>query len=238
MREIYERLYRGTTKSYYILLSKYLDNNKKKFILTANPEMFSIAKNSSVIKDAILDKNNDVVTDGIAIKQTAKFYKIKVPERITGIDLATKLLELGNQKKKTIYLFGAEESVIAKLEKIIKEKYKSLKIVGATNGYIKNKDEEIKKIIKKEPDICLVAMGIPMQEEIILKIIPHVKKGIYVGVGGSFDVLSGAKKRAPKFYIDHNLEWFYRIAREPKRLPRFLKYNIMFCFKTLFDAKK
>ena len=81
-------------------------------------------------------------------------------------------------------------------------------------------------------------MGIPMQEEIILKIIPHVSKGIYIGVGGAFDVLSGYKKRAPKFYINHNMEWLYRIMKEPKRLPRFLKYNIMFCFKTLFDSKK
>ena len=238
MKELYERLYRGTSKSYYKEISKCLDSNKKKCILTANPEMFSIAENNKVIRDSILNEENDVVTDGIAIKQTAKFYKIRIPERITGIDLAAKLIEFGNQKKKTIYLFGAEKHVVEKLKNDIEKKYPSLKIVGATDGYIQNKDEEVKKIIKKEPDICLVAMGIPMQEEIILKIIPHVSKGIYIGVGGAFDVLSGYKKRAPKFYINHNMEWLYRIMKEPKRLPRFLKYNIMFCFKTLFDSKK
>lgn len=238
MKELYERLYRGTNKSYTLQLSKYLDNNTKKCILTANPEMFSIAENNSIIKEGILNKDNDVVTDGIAIKQTAKFYKVRVPERITGIDLASNLIKLGNQKKKTIYLFGAEKKVVEKLEKDIKENYKSLKVVGATDGYIEDKEAEIKKIIKKQPDICLVAMGIPMQEKIILSIMPHVSKGIYIGVGGAFDVLSGFKKRAPKFYIKHNLEWFYRIAKEPKRLPRFLKYNIMFCFRTLFDSKR
>lgn len=238
MKELYEKLYRGTSESYYLKLSKYLDNNEKKCILTANPEMFSIAKHNDVIKKGILNKDYDVVTDGIAIKATARFYKVHIPERITGIDITKKLLEFGNQKKKTIYLFGAEKKVLEKLEKDIKEKYKGLKIVGATNGYVKDKEAEIKKIIQKEPDICLVALGIPTQEEIILSIMPHVKKGIYIGVGGTFDVLSGYKKRAPEFYIKHNMEWFYRIASEPKRIPRFLKYNILFCFKTLFDSKK
>ena len=238
MKEFFDRLYTGTNKSYTIKLSKYLDNKEKKFVLTANPEMFSLALKNQNIKDAILDTNNDVLADGIAIKKTARLYKVKVEERIAGIDVANSLIDLGNKKKKTIYLFGAKKEVVDKLKKDIEKNYKSLKVVGATNGYIENKEEEVKKIIKAEPDICLVALGMPMQEEIILKIIPHVKKGIYVGVGGSFDVLSGYKKRAPKFYINHNLEWLYRISTEPKRAPRFIKHNCLFCIKSIFDSKK
>ena len=56
-------------------------------------------------------------------------------------------------------------------------------------------------------------------------------KGIFIGVGGSFDVISGMKKRAPDFFIEHNLEWFYRIFREPKRIKRFYKSNIRFMWK-------
>lgn len=73
------------------------------------------------------------------------------------------------------------------------------------------------KIAKEKPDIVLVALGIPLQEKLIYKHLDQFNKGIFVGVGGSFDVISGHKKRAPKIFIKLNLEWLYRILKEPKR---------------------
>ena len=122
-----------------------------------------------------------------------------------------------------------------KLLVIIKEKYPRIKVLGSTNGYVKNRDEIFKNIIDLNPDICLVALGIPMQEELIAKHIDKAKKGIYIGVGGSFDVLSGTKKRAPKIFIKLNLEWLYRILTEPSRLKRFYENNIKFVIKVIFD---
>ena len=114
------------------------------------------------------------------------------------------------------------------MEQVINEKYTNIELVGCTNGYIKDKDAimEYIKIIK--PDIVLVALGIPLQENLIYKHINDFDKGIFVGIGGSFDVLSGSKKRAPKLFIKLNLEWLYRIVKEPKRILRFIKNNIMF----------
>ena len=89
----------------------------------------------------------------------------------------------------------------------------------------------MKKIVKLNPDICLVALGIHYQEKLINKYIDIAKKGIYVGVGGSFDVLSGTKKRAPKIFIKLNLEWLYRLICEPKRLKRFINSNVKFIFE-------
>ena len=89
----------------------------------------------------------------------------------------------------------------------------------------------MEKIVKKNPDICLVALGIPEQEKTIARHIKEAKKGIYIGVGGSFDVLSGEKKRAPKLFIKLNLEWLYRIIKEPKRLKRFWNNNVKFLLK-------
>ena len=88
-----------------------------------------------------------------------------------------------------------------------------------------------KEIIKCKPDIVLVALGMPQQEELIYKYLDKFKKGIFVGVGGSFDVLSGTIKRAPKIFIKLNLEWLYRILKEPKRLKRFYNNNIKFILK-------
>ena len=84
---------------------------------------------------------------------------------------------------------------------------------------------------KEKPDIVLVALGIPLQEKLIYKHLNKFDKGIFVGVGGSFDVISGHKKRAPKIFIKLNLEWLYRILKEPKRLKRFYDSNVKFLFK-------
>ena len=79
-----------------------------------------------------------------------------------------------------------------------------------------------------EPDILMVALGIPLQEKLIYEHLNDFKKGIFIGVGGSFDVLSGSKKRAPKIFIKLNLELLYRICSEQKRIKRFIKYNLKF----------
>ena len=89
----------------------------------------------------------------------------------------------------------------------------------------------MEKISKLKPDILLVALGIPMQEELIYRHMNEFNKGIIVGVGGTFDVLSGTKKRAPKIFIKLNLEWLYRIIKEPSRLKRFWNNNVKFIFK-------
>ena len=99
------------------------------------------------------------------------------------------------------------------------------------NGYTKDKDLFFDEISKTKPDIVMVALGIPNQERLIYKHLNKFDKGVFIGVGGSFDVLSGYKKRAPKFFVNHNLEWLYRITKEPKRLKRFWNNNVLFIFK-------
>ena len=129
-----------------------------------------------------------------------------------------------------MYLFGAKEEVITNLVTKIQKEYPNIKLLGYHNGYEKDKDEIMQKIINLKPDIVMLAMGIPLQEKLIYKYYNDFKKGILIGVGGSFDVLSGNKKRAPQLFIKLNLEWLYRIIREPKRLKRFYQNNIKFLF--------
>ena len=89
----------------------------------------------------------------------------------------------------------------------------------------------MQEIISLSPDLILIALGVPNQELLINKYIEKAKKGVFIGVGGTFDVLSGCKKRAPKLFIKLNLEWLYRIICEPTRLKRFIQNNIVFMFK-------
>lgn len=231
MRELFDKLYNKDVQSFYKIIEKNLNNNKKMFIVTANPETFMISENDNEMRKLLLDKETTLVPDGIGIVKAARSIGYDVVERITGIDIANKLLKLGDEENKTIYLFGAKEEVIVSMKETLKTQYPNLKIVGAKDGYVKDRDKIFEDIIKKAPDIILVALGIPYQEKLIYKHLDKFNRGIFVGVGGSFDVISGHKKRAPKLFIKLNLEWLYRIMKEPSRLKRFYDSNIKFLFK-------
>lgn len=231
MKKYIKMIYRKSRNEYFVELENWIGSNTKKFIITANPETITMANNDIEVHNMLLDKNNSVIPDGIAIVKAGKMLGIDIKERIAGIDVALYLLNYASINKKKVYLFGSKQEVIDKMKEVIKEKYSGIKLVGATNGYVSDKDKEFENIKKTSPDIILVALGIPHQEKLIYKHLNDFKKGIFVGVGGSFDVISGTKKRAPKIFIKLNLEWLYRIVCEPKRLKRFWNNNVKFIFK-------
>lgn len=230
MQEYLKKLYKDSKDNYYNELDKILKNKEKRFIITVNSETLMKSENDRELEN-ILKGNYSFVPDGIAVVKAAKKLDINISERITGIDIAEHLLKVANINKYSMYLFGAKEEVIQALVEKIKKEYKNIKLLGYSNGYVDNKDKIMEDIIKFNPDICMIALGIPEQEKLIYKYFNKAKNGIYVGVGGSFDVLSGSKLRAPKIFIKLNLEWFYRIITEPKRLKRFWNNNVKFMFK-------
>lgn len=231
MKKFLEKLYKKDKKSFFEILKKDLKNKNKKFIVTVNPETLMIAEKDLELKEILEDDSVSFVPDGIGVVKAAKMIGVDVKERIPGIEIAEKLFEFANESKKSLYLFGAKQEVLNNLKEKIEKNYSNIKLLGMTNGYVENKEEEFQKTIKKEPDIVLVALGIPAQEKLIYKYFKDFKKGIFVGVGGSFDVLSGTKKRAPQIFIKTNTEWLYRILKEPKRIKRFWANNVKFIFK-------
>ena len=226
--KLFDKTFKGTKKEYINELETALEKRGKKFIVTANPEAFMTGLKHENYMNILMDKNTNIVPDGIGLIKAGRSLNYDFKERITGIDLTESLLELADEHHKKIYLFGARKEVNKKLQKIIKEKYKNIEIVGAKDGYEKDKEKVFKEMIKKEPDIVFIALGMPLQEELIYKYFDKFQKGIFIGVGGSFDVLSGTKKRAPKLLIKLNLEWLYRIIKEPKRLKKFWNNNVKF----------
>ena len=228
MRKLFDKLYKKSAQSFYEILSDNLKNNKKTFVVTANPETFMISEKNEDVRKMLLDKETVMVPDGIGVLKAGKKIGYNIEERITGIDIANELLKFGNEQKKSIYLFGSKQEVIDSMKIVIKEQYPNLKLVGTSNGYVTDKDKVFDEIVKLEPDIVLVALGIPLQEMLIYKHLNRFKKGIFVGIGGSFDVMSNMKKRAPKIFIKLNLEWLYRIMKEPKRFKRFYNSNVKF----------
>lgn len=228
MKFFFDKLYKNDAVSFHGILFENLKSNNKMFVVTANAETFTRGEKDEEFGSLLKDNQTTLVPDGIGIVKAAQMLDYDIKERITGIDIAYKLLHYGDELHKTIFLFGAKQEVIDSMVDVINKEYPNLKIVGAVNGYEKDKDKIFETMASLTPDIVLVAMGIPLQEKLIYKHINKFKKGIFVGVGGSFDVISGHKKRAPKIFIKLNLEWLYRIACEPKRIKRFYDNNIKF----------
>ena len=231
MKDFFDKLYKGTKKDFFVELQRRLDGGEKTFIVTANPEAFMYGEKDNIVRKLLLDKSTTVVADGIGLVKAAKMLDIDIPERIPGIDIAQQLLQFGNDTKKTIFLFGAKQEVLDALKQEIGKEYPDINILGMCNGYVEDKDKIMQEIISLSPDLILIALGVPNQELLINKYIEKAKKGVFIGVGGTFDVLSGCKKRAPKLFIKLNLEWMYRIICEPTRLKRFIQNNIVFMFK-------
>jgi UDP-N-acetyl-D-mannosaminouronate:lipid I N-acetyl-D-mannosaminouronosyltransferase len=140
--------------------------------------------------------------------------------------------------QKSFYLIGAKPQVIEEVVTKLKVEYPDINIVGYRDGYIRTDEEReavIADVVEKKPDVVFVAMGSPKQE-ILMSEMLKCHKAIYQGLGGSFDVYSGHQKRAPKWWIDHNMEFAYRLIKQPKRITRnihFIKYAYWLVTKKL-----
>lgn len=227
-------MYRGSAKSFYEANRRLLETGEPRFIVTANPETFMTAQKNADFDRVLRRQTTTIVADGIGIVKASQFLGIPVEEKVTGVEIAAHLLEAAGELGKSIYFYGAREDVLQQLVQKVNHDYPRASVVGARNGYDFTDEEVFGDISEKQPDIVMVALGIPRQELLIDRYFSEFHSGIFIGVGGSFDVLSGSKKRAPEFFVRLNLEWLYRITREPKRLKRFFNSNVRF----LFDIRR
>lgn len=173
--------------------------------------------------------------DGASIVWAAKQLGVPLKERVTGIDLFLKLVELSNEKGYSIYLFGAKEEIVTKVKNIFEEKYPNIKIVGYRNGYFTEADEPQIAADMKESgaDMMFVAFSSPKKEYWIKKYLNEINIPFVMGVGGSFDVVAGVTERAPEWMQKHGLEWLYRFLQEPKRMwRRYIIGNVQFILLT------
>ncbi|MGX5377946.1 WecB/TagA/CpsF family glycosyltransferase [Ligilactobacillus sp. LYQ135] len=195
-------------------------HHQNRFVVTANPEIVLAARKNPQYQ-TIINQADYVTADGIGIIKGAKILKKPLPERVTGYDTMLELLQYANQAHKKVYFLGAKEAVIQSMIPQIQKKYPNLIIAGYHHGYFKNAQPIIDEIKHVQPDFIFVALGFPRQDFFIAAHRQSVD-AIWMGVGGSFDVLSGNIKRAPQFWIDHHIEWLYRLIQEPQRFKRML----------------
>lgn len=228
-----KKIYRGGRGRLYELVNTALDEQGKMFLITANPETLMMGLDIPEFDAVLLDENTTIVPDGIGIVKALQLVGYGKNKRIPGVEFTDLMLKLADIKGKSVYFYGASQEVVETLAEKTREKYPHAVIAGYQDGYERDADEVMKEIVASQPDIVLVALGVPAQELLIAKYYHEFAKGIFIGVGGSFDVLSGTKKRAPEIFLKLNLEWLYRICREPKRLKRFWNSNVRFLWEVM-----
>lgn len=228
MEKYFEKIYKGNLEQFLQLLEERMKNEERTFIVTANPETLMIGEKNSEFKRILMSDHTIITADGIGVVKGMQKLGYEIKERVTGVDIVKKMLVSANKERRSLYLFGAKQEVVSALAEKISQEYSDIQLLGYTNGYVSDKDEVFEKIKKLSPDIVLVALGIPAQELLIERHYEAFNKGIFIGIGGAFDVLSGMKKRAPKFFVKYNLEWLYRICSEPKRMKRFYQSNVQY----------
>lgn len=228
-----------TVKGMTKIINKKIQHGEKCFIVTANPEIVMYAQENDTYKNIILSSDY-IVPDGVGIIFASKILRTPLTERVAGFDLMSEMLLLAKEENYRIFLLGAKDSVVKRAVKNIREKYEGIQIVGYHHGYFRIEDQEIvEKVIATKPDIVFVATGYPRQETWIYNHQDKFSKGVFIGVGGSFDVLSGTVKRAPIFWRKYNIEWLYRLIQQPFRWKRVLQLPafVVKVFITKFRGK-
>ena len=225
--EYSKRVGPGTAAQFAGKAQQAMLSGEKLFIVTANPEIIMHAEKREEIRELLLSKQTAITPDGISVVKAMRMCGLPAKERITGVDLAEKLLKKAGEAGKSVFLLGAKEEVVSALAEKLKREYPAV-TVAYRNGYDGDKDQIFEEIAELQPDLVLVALGAPAQELLISRHLEKFQKGVFMGVGGSFDVLSGKKQRAPALFVKTNTEWLYRILREPSRLGRFYQNNIKF----------
>lgn len=203
-------------------LTNRLLNEEKTFIITANPEIVMYSLNDSDYK-AITEEATYVIADGIGVIKAAALLNNPLPERIPGFELMLELLNVANDKELKVFLLGSQDHVLKKTSLYINENYPNASIVGTHHGFFDWGNNTInEQIAESEPDLVLVALGVPRQEKWISENMHSFEKGLFMGIGGSFDVLAGTVKRAPEIWQKMNAEWLYRLIQQPWRWKRML----------------
>ncbi len=205
--------------------------DKKKILIALNAEKV-LKKDKKLIT---LINNNIGYSDGISIVWALKKKGIEAT-KIPGVEIWFDIIK--KYPTKSFYLMGSTQEVIEKTTQKLRAEFPAINIVAYRNGFIKNQVEKDKikaQLTELKPDVVFVAQGSPRQEylmEELLKIHP----ALYVGLGGSFDVYCGFKSRAPTFFINNGLEWFYRLLKEPTRISRqmvLIKFWWLYIFNKL-----
>lgn len=215
------------------------EGHRARYVVTPNPEISEQCGKNPALREAV--RHADMaVPDGIGVVIASRILGDPLSGRVGGFDMAVSMLPLICERGMSLYLLGAQPGVADAAAENIRRQYPGIHIAGTHHGYFQEDTEVLAEVNRARPDVLFVALGSPRQELWMYQNRPNLDVGVMMGLGGSLDILSGRAQRAPQFFIDHHLEWFYRLIRQPWRLIRMLalpRYVLRACAARLRGPK-
>lgn len=212
-----------------------IEQGQQTSIITANPEMLMQARQHPGLADAMAQAGL-IIPDGAGVVWALKvLHQVNTP-RLPGIELAEALLAEAARHHWRVAIVGASDAILTQAVENLQTPYPGLNLVYTHHGYVDNPDSLIPDVVAAKPNLVLAALGVPRQETWLQQVLAEADEStglIGMGVGGSVDVWSGTKQRAPAMFRALNLEWLYRITSEPWRLKRVYKTLPAFVLQVL-----
>lgn len=199
-----------------------LRGSKTAYCVTPNAEMAYDALHHEEFRD-VLNSASLVLPDGAGVVLGAKILKTPLKQKVAGIEFAQNMLPIYEELGSRLYLLGSKPGVAELAAKKMLEKHPQLCICGTHDGYFQDENEVIAAINKAGADVVYVCLGAPKQEYFMYRNRDRLQVKMMVGLGGTLDGIAGTVKRAPRWMIKLQLEWLYRLIKEPRRIGRMMR---------------
>ena len=204
------------------IVSEMIASRTPHLLATANVDFLAQVQSDDTLRRILVDADL-ILCDGTPLVWISKWLGDPIPERIAGSDLVPLLLDLAQEKGHRVFFLGGRDEVVAIAEDKIKERWPSLQIAGMYSPPFAPMDKMdhasiCQRIRESKADMLFVSFGCPKQEKWLALNFRDAGVPVAIGVGATIDFLAGAVKRAPVWMRKTGLEWFFRVAQEPKRL--------------------
>lgn len=222
------------------LVEKYVEAKEPLHLMGVNADKINELGEDEYLRD-IVNSCGIINADGASVVKAGRYLGKPLPERVAGIDLMQELVALSEKKGYSIYLLGAKKDVVEKTAWVIRQKHPDISLAGYRNGYFKEEDWPViaEELRKKDPDFVFVGITSPLKEYLIEYFQNEGCRSVFMGVGGSFDVISGNIPRAPLWMQKAGLEWLFRVMQEPRRLfKRYFVGNTKFIASVIMEKRK
>jgi N-acetylglucosaminyldiphosphoundecaprenol N-acetyl-beta-D-mannosaminyltransferase len=208
---------------------RHLDNGRFTQHTVVNVAKLVNMQTDHFLRDAVLAC--DIINiDGMGLVWGARLLGLNVPERVPGIDLFQRLLEIASDRGESVFFLGAKPEVLDQAVERARNRFPGLIIAGYHHGYFWNYEHEVVEAIRSsKASLLFVGISSPKKELFINRWRHKLGVKFAMGVGGSFDIMAGVTKRAPKWMQRTGMEWLYRVIQEPRRMwRRYLVTNSKF----------
>ncbi|MCI5648706.1 MAG: WecB/TagA/CpsF family glycosyltransferase [Fusicatenibacter sp.] len=213
-----------------LVVDQFIQERKPLHLMGVNADKINMLRKEPHLRK-IVNSCDVINADGASVVWASKVLGKPLKERVAGIDLMYCLMELAEKKGYQVYFLGARQEVVTETIGIVKGLYPELLIAGYQNGYFKREEwpKIAQRIRESQAQIVFVGITSPLKEYLVEYLQNQNLDCVFMGVGGSFDVVSGHIPRAPKWVQKIGMEWLFRVLQEPGRLwKRYFFGNIEF----------